>query len=108
MIYIPDRGDIVWLEFDPQSDKEQKGKRPGIIVSGKEYNRKTGLALICPITSKSKNYPFEVKLAGKINGVILSDQIKSIDWKSRNIVFIEKTKTMITNEVSENIGLLIF
>ena len=108
MSYIPDRGDIVWINFDPQSGKEQKGKRPGFIISKKEYNKKTGLALVCPITSKRKYYPFEVNIDNKIEGVILSDQVKSIDWNARKVTFIEKAKPSVIEEVVENISLLIF
>ncbi|HRS02465.1 MAG TPA: endoribonuclease MazF, partial [Bacteroidota bacterium] len=90
--YIPDRGDIVWLEFNPQSGHEQKGRRPAIVLSPYEYNLKVGLALFCPITSQVKGYPFEVSLPERfpINGVIISDQIKSLDWKVRNAEFIAK------------------
>ena len=107
MSYIPDRGDIVWLEFDPQKGHEQKGRRPGIVLSKKEYNQKSNLAIICPITSKIKGYPFEVRINSIIQGVILSDQIRSIDWKSRNAAFIEKTSEEILKEILENIDLLL-
>ena len=107
MSYIPDRGDIVWLEFDPQKGYEQKGRRPGIILSKKEYNQKSNLAIICPITSKIKGYPFEVGINNIIKGVVLSDQIRSIDWKSRNAAFIEKTSEEILKEILENIDLLL-
>jgi len=100
--YSPERGDVVWLNFDPQSGHEQKGKRPAVVISPKEYNEKVGLGLFCPITSRIKNYPFEVKIVNeKIDGVILSDQIKSLDWKAREIEFISK---ITVKEVSEVIG----
>ena len=88
--YIPGRGDIVWLDFDPQAGHEQAGKRPAIVISPKKYNSKVGLALFQPITSKQKGYPFEVLLPKNlpISGVILSDQIKSLDWKRRKIKYI--------------------
>ena len=107
MSYIPDRGDIIWLEFDPQKGHEQKGRRPGIVLSKKEYNQKSNLAIICPITSKIKGYPFEVRINSIIQGVILSDQIRSIDWKSRNAAFIEKISEEILKEILENIDLLL-
>ena len=107
MSYIPDRGDIIWLEFDPQKGHEQKGRRPGIVLSKKEYNQKSNLALICPITSRIKDYPFEVRINSIIQGVILSDQIRSIDWKSRNAAFIEKIPEAILKEILENIDLLL-
>jgi len=107
--YVPERGDLVWMNFDPHSGHEQRGKRPAIVISPKEYNEKVGLGLFCPITSKVKNYPFEVKItSGKINGVVLSDQIKSFDWKTRNTEFIAKAAPDSLNEVINKIGVLIF
>jgi mRNA interferase MazF len=106
--YIPERGDIVWLNFDPQSGNEQKGKRPAIVISPKEYNEKVGLGLFCPITSKIKDYPFEVKITSKkINGAVLSDQIKSLDWKTRNIEYIAKEKSEKIEEIVNKICVLI-
>jgi mRNA interferase MazF len=105
--YIPERGDIVWLNFNPGSGHEQQGRRPAIVISPKEYNGKTGLGLFCPITSKIKNYPFEVILEnGKINGVVLADQIKSLDWKTREIEFITKEETEKVNEIIDKIIVL--
>lgn len=109
MKYTPDRGDIVWLNFTPQAGHEQKWKRPAIILSPKEYNKKTGLAVCCPITSNVKGYPFEVLINGKkINGAVLSDHLKNLDWKARDIKFIEKAHTGVLNEVVEKISVLIF
>ena len=89
--YIPEEGDIVWLEYDPQAGHEQAGHRPAVVLSRKAYNRKTGLAIFCPITSRVKGYPFEVTVNGrKIRGAILSDQVKSFDWKARRAKRIEK------------------
>ncbi len=106
--YIPNRGDYVWLNFTPQSGYEQMGKRPAIVISPKEYNEKVGLAIFCPITSKEKGYPFEVKVnLKKIKGVILSDQIKSLDWKSRKIEFIAKSTKEELEEVIDKLSLLI-
>ena len=107
--YIPERGDIVWLNFNPGSGHEQRGKRPAIVISPKEYNGKTGLGLFCPITSKTKNYPFEVKIEnGKIDGVALSDQIKSFDWRTREIEFIAKENREKIDEIIDKIGVLLF
>ena len=107
-LYIPDRGDVVWLSFDPQSGHEQKGRRPALVISPKEYNQKTNLAIFLPISSKIKGYPFEVHLESKnINGVILSDQIKNLDWNVRKADFIEKVSKSILSEVIENIDLLL-
>ena len=106
--YIPDRGDIVWLNFDPQSGHEQKGKRPAIVISPKDYNKKVGLGLFCPITSKIKDYPFEIKIENKkIIGVVLSDQIKSLDWKSRDIEFISKETSEKMEEIIGKLNVLI-
>ena len=106
--YSPERGDIVWLNFDPQSGHEQKGKRPAVVISPKEYNEKVGLGLFCPITSKIKNYPFEVKITNKkIDGVILSDQIKSLDWKTRDIEFITKITSEEVNEIIDKVSVLL-
>lgn len=107
--YIPARGDIIWLSFNPQSGHEQAGHRPAIVISPKEYNEKTGLALCCPITSKVKDYPFEVgiNIKNKIDGVILSDQIKSLDWKERQAKYIAAAPKEILNEAVEKLSLLI-
>jgi mRNA interferase MazF len=81
---VPDRGDIVWLDFNPQAGHEQSGRRPALVLSPREYNRKVGLALVCPITSQAKGYPFEVAVQAKrTTGVVLADQVKSLDWQKR-------------------------
>ena len=80
--YVPDEGDIIWLNFTPQSGHEQAGHRPAVVLSPAAYNR-IGLLLCCPLTTKSKGYPFEVLIAGKTESVALADQVKSLDWKSR-------------------------
>jgi mRNA interferase MazF len=84
--YVPARGDIVWLQFSPQAGHEQSGRRPALVISPRAYNKKVGLALFCPITSKVKGYPFEVALpeAVGVHGAVLTDQIKSLDWRSRD------------------------
>lgn len=106
--YIPERGDIVWLNFDPGSGHEQQGKRPAIVISPGKYNEKTGLGIFCPITSKIKNYPFEVKIdKGKISGVVLSDQIASLDWKTRDAKFIVKANAEDFEEVIKRLEPLI-
>jgi mRNA interferase MazF len=106
--YIPERGDLIWLNFNPQSGHEQAGKRPAIVLSPLKYNRKTGLFITCPITSKIKGYPFEVAVEGKkISGVVLSDQVKSFDWKSRNAIFIEKASDLTLSKIQENLMVLI-
>ena len=89
--YIPDRGDLVWLEFTPQSGSEQAGRRPALVISPKSYNGKVGLALFCPVTSRVKGYPFEVLLPedSAVVGVVLADQLKSLDWRARKARLIE-------------------
>lgn len=107
--YAPARGDIVWLEFDPQAGHEEAGLRPALVISPVEYNQKVGLALLCPITSKVKGYPFEVELpAGlPISGVILADQIKSLDWRTRKAKKICNLPNETLEEVIEKVSLLI-
>jgi mRNA interferase MazF len=106
--YIPDRGDIVWLNFNPQTGHEQRGKRPAIVISPKEYNGKVHLGIFCPITGQEKKYPFEVKITNeKIKGVALSDQIKSLDWTKREIEYITKAKEKEINEIVTKINILI-
>lgn len=107
--YIPNRGDIVWLNFTPQSGHEQMGKRPALVLSPKQYNSKVGLAVFCPITSHKKGYPFEVNLkkTTKINGVALSDQVKSLDWRTRKAKFVETVPESVLNECTLKIKALL-
>ncbi len=84
MVYVPERGDIVWLSFDPQAGHEQAGHRPALVLSPKAYNAKSGLMLCCPMTTKIKGYPFEVSINGPSPSVALADQVKSLDWRARN------------------------
>ncbi|MDM7936813.1 MAG: type II toxin-antitoxin system PemK/MazF family toxin [Cyanobium sp. CZS 48M] len=83
--YVPDRGDLVWLQFTPQAGSEQAGKRTALIMSPKTYNKKVGLTLVCPVTSRVKGYPFEVRLPDglEVGGGVLSDQLKSLNWRMR-------------------------
>jgi mRNA interferase MazF len=108
--YTPKRGDILWLQFDPQAGHEQAGWRPALVVSPQSYNGKVGLALMCPITSKVKGYPFEVSLPDnlKVNGAILADQIKSLDWKTRQAKFACEVPLDIIQEVLAKLEILIF
>lgn len=90
--YVPDRGDLVWLEFTPQTGSEQAGRRPALVISPKAYNAKVGLALFCPVTSRVKGYPFEVVLpeGSGVIGVVLADQLKSLDWRARKAKLMER------------------
>src|SRR5438445_13791181 len=81
--YVPDAGDIVWLNFDPQTGHEQAGHRPALVLSPAAYNGKTGLMVCCPMTTQIKNYPFEVVIAGALPSAVLADQIRSRDWRKR-------------------------
>jgi mRNA interferase MazF len=82
--YVPESGDIVWLEFDPQAGHEQAGHRPALVLSPATYNGKTGLMVCCPLTTRIKGYPFEVTIKGNPASVILADQVKSLDWQARH------------------------
>ena len=106
--YIPDRGDLVWTDFDPQAGREQAGKRPALVLSPKAYNSKTGLAVMVPITSQSKGYPFEVAISIKsIKGVALSDHLKNLDWKSRGVSLAGKAPPSKVDQVTANIAALL-
>ncbi|MBD2091175.1 endoribonuclease MazF [Microcoleus sp. FACHB-1515] len=108
--YIPARGDIVWLNFDPQTGREQRGHRPAIVISPLKYNKTTGLALFCPITSRAKGYPFEVALIETMHtsGVVLVDQIKSLDWQHRDVRFAETAPRDLMDEVMARIEAFLF
>lgn len=107
--YVPERGDVVWLQFDPQAGHEQAGRRPALVISPKAYNGKVGLALFCPITTRAKGYPFEVALpeGSPVSGVVLSDQIKSLDWRARKGEFAWRVPAEVMAEVQAKIQLLI-
>ena len=99
--YIPARGDLVWLQFTPQAGHEQAGTRPALVISPRAYNRRVGLALFCPITSHVKDYPFEVPVpAGlRLQGVILADQMKSLDWRVRKARYAAQVPREVLEEV---------
>ena len=106
---LPDRGDVAFLDFQPQLGREQGGRRPALILSPRSYNEKTNLVLACPITNQVIGYPFEVPLpAGiKATGVVLSDHIKSLDWRARNAEFYCKVPEAIVLEALERLALLL-
>lgn len=99
--FVPERGDVVKMSFDPQSGHEQAGWRPALVVSPSAYNRASSLALLCPITSRAKGYPFEVALPDDlaITGVILTDQIRSLDWRARKARFVTHVPDAVVREV---------
>ena len=107
--YIPERGDIVRLQFAPQAGHEQAGRRPALVVSPRSYNGKVGLALFCPITSQIKGYPFEVVVGpgGKAKGAILSDQLKSLDWRARDARKFDAVSDEVMREVLVRIAALV-
>lgn len=99
--YTPKKGDFVILSFDPQSGHEQKGRRPALVVSNTLFNTHTGLAMVCPLTKTSRKYPFHVKVPDQssLNGFIMVEQIKAIDYESRKIKFVEKAPRAVLNDV---------
>lgn len=106
--YVPKPGDLVWLEFNPQSGHEQAGRRPALVISQLDYNKKTGLALFCPVTSRMKGYPFEVELKeSPVKGVVLSDQVKSLDWRARKAKLIDTAPESILREALAKIRALL-
>ena len=109
MVYIPKRGDVVWISFNPQAGHEQAGRRPAIVLSPKAYNQKVGLAILCPTTNQVKGYPFEVSLPEKVGvtGVILSDQVKSLDWRARKAEFKAALPEEVIDEVLAKLGTLL-
>ena len=107
--YVPERGDAVWITLNPQAGHEQAGRRPALVVSPAAYNGKVGLALLCPITSQVKGYPFEVLIPArlKVSGAILSDQVKSLDWRSRRAELICRIPESAISEVLQKVGVLL-
>jgi mRNA interferase MazF len=102
-IYVPHRGDIVWLDFDPQAGHEQAGRRPAIVLSHRDYNSRTRLAIICPITSQYKPYPFIVPLPEHTlpkPSYVLADQVKSLDWSKRNIALITHAPRVALEQIT--------
>jgi mRNA interferase MazF len=104
----PKRGDIVWLSFTPRAGHEQAGHRPALVLSPESYNRKVGLALFCPITSQVKGYPFEVRVPQgcEVSGVVLADQVKSLDWKARRATFCCVLPAEAVHDVLNKLGTL--
>ena len=107
--YLPERGDVVWLDFQPQAGHEQTGRRPAVVLSPRSYNGKVGLALLCPITTHVKGYPFEVAVPTEcgVAGVILSDHVKNLDWRARRAEFICRLPAPIIADVLAKLAALI-
>jgi len=107
--YIPERGHVIWINFNPQAGHEQAGRRPAVVLSPATYNGKVGLAILCPITSQIKGYPFEVRIPHglAVTGVALADQAKSLDWRVRNAELICALPEATITEVLQKLGTLL-
>lgn len=108
--FVPQRGDAIWLDFDPQAGHEQARRRPAIVLSPAQFNQVTGFALVCPITNQEKGYPFEVPIpAGlSVRGVVLADQIRSLDWKARKASLIGKLPAEVVEVVIAKIDAILY
>ena len=106
--YVPDAGDIVWLDFDPQVGREQAKRRPALVLTDRAYNRASGLVVVCPLTSKQKPYPFALPVVvDKVEGSVLVDHLKSLDWKARGASFCMKADSALLNKVRVYLGVLL-
>lgn len=105
----PERGDLVWIDFDPQSGREQAGRRPALVLTPETYNRPVGLAIFCPVTNQAKGYPFETALPPglRIQGVVLADHARSLDWRARRADFICVAPTAVVEDVTAKVQALI-
>ena len=108
-LQAPDRGDLIWVSLNPQAGHEQAGRRPALVLSPVEYNSRVGLALMCPVTSRTKGYPFEVSLPSDLDvtGVILADQIKSLEWRARRAEIACRVPKSVTDEVLGKLNTLL-
>jgi mRNA interferase MazF len=107
--YVPDSGDVIWLDFNPQMGREQAGRRPAVVVSRRTYNQKSSLAIVCPVTNQAKGYPFEVSLpkGSDITGVVLADQLKSLDWRERHAERAGRVSRQVMKEMLDRIAPLL-
>ena len=107
--YVPDAGDLIWLDFTPQAGREQAGRRPAVVLSPRSYNEKTSLPVVCPVTSHVKGYPFEVSLraGSRIRGAILSDHLKNLDWRQRQAQKAGKIPRSILQQVRARVAALL-
>jgi mRNA interferase MazF len=107
--YIPQRGDAIWITLNPQAGRERAGRRPAVVLSPESYNAKVGLVVLCPITNQIKGYPFEVILPVglPVTGVILSDQVKSLDWRARKAELICALPSKTVSEALRKLGTLL-
>lgn len=106
--YVPEAGDVVWLDFDPQAGREQGRRRPALVLTDQGYNRASGLAVVCPLTSKRKPYPFALPaVVDEVEGAVLVDHLKSVDWKVRNVAFHSKSESGLLHKARTYIGVLL-
>lgn len=106
-VYVPDCGDIVWLEFDPQAGHEQAGHRPALVLSPARYNQIRGMMICCPMTSRIKGYPFEVVVSQTPPSAVLADQVKSLDWRARNASHKGKAPAAVLTDVQAKLRALL-
>jgi mRNA interferase MazF len=107
--YAPERGDLVWIDFDLQAGHEQTGRRPALVLSPASYNRRIGLALFCPATRQAKGYPFEVRIPDglRVGGVLLCDQVRSLDWHARKVEFADRAPVEAVREALRKFSTLL-
>jgi len=106
--YLPDTADIIWIDFDPQAGREQSKRRPALVLTESAYNRVSGLCIVCPLTSTRKGYPFEIPVTlDKVEGAVLADQIKSMDWRARAAEFHSKAPTELFRKVRNYVAVLL-
>ena len=106
--YVPRAGDIVWIDFDPQAGREQAKRRPALVVTERSYNRASGLVIVCPLTSRRKPYPFALPaVVDKVEGAVLVDHLKSVDWVARKAAFHSKADPALLAKVRVYLGVLL-
>ncbi len=106
--YVPRAGDIIWLDFDPQAGREQAKRRPALVVTDETYNRASGLALVCPLTSRRKPYPFALPVTiDRVEGAVLVDHLKSLDWVARKATFHSHANAALLTKVRSYLGILL-
>lgn len=106
---VPGRGDVIWVDFSPQAGLEQSGRRPALVLSPRNYNERSSVALACPISSRIRDWPFEVRLPGGIpvTGVVLADQVRSLDWRARGATIGGQVPRTVVADVQEKVRLLL-
>lgn len=106
---VPERGDLVWIDFDPQAGREQAGRRPALVLTPSAYNRLVGLAVFCPVTNQVKGYAFETALPSgwRVQGVVLADHVRSLDWRARRADFICAAPAEVVEDVAAKVQALI-